>query len=516
MYTQQSLSVRHSTATTVISTVSSQAYLQQLEQQPVTYSTAATGTSTVTSQAYLQQLEQLPVTYSTAATGTSTVTSQAYLQQLEQQPVTYSTAATGTSTVTSQAYLQQLEQLPVTYSTAATGTSTVTSQAYLQQLEQQPVTYSTAATGTSTVTSQAYLQQLEQLPVTYSTAATVTSTVPSQAYLQHVQQHVLGPYAQHQHYTAQIALPGHHTLFPVTSTAQMHPCFTRDLSPWFISEPQFTSPLQSFTNTLFHQIPPSVSRDESNQDTGTSFSRTSLRPVASSQPVSGPPVLSVTESQFSSRPLEQGQCRRSLGIYELGTPENVQQLPGNLGNEPIYQLFTPGNISKTLPLRQQSDPGFTYTQTTLRPLEQGQQSNVSLLGTNRVAPMIHPEHQSNYPGTPECHQGMVLSRQQALPSLIPTGRSTTLPAAHQSLPVYLQAPGPFRPRDRSSNESPFSQFTTYPSLQSQTIPSVSSTSSLFTEPMTTAIPRSLISSEIKEVNERTKQGGHLPQGMYSK
>ena len=363
----------------------------------------------------------------------------------------------------------------------------------------------------SSVPPQMYTQQ--SLPVTHSTATTVISTVSSQAYLQHVQQHVPGQYAQHQHYTAQLAVPGHHTLFPVTST-QMHPCFTRDLSPWFISEPQLTSPLHSFSNTLFHQIPPSVSRDESNQDTRTSFSRTSLRPVAPSQPVSGPPFLSVTESQFSSRPLEQGQWRRSLGIYELG-PENVQQLPGNLGKESIYQLFTPRNISKTLPLRQQSDPGFTYTQTTLRPLEQGQQSNVSVLRTHSPVLMLCPTHQSNYPGTPECHQGIVLSRQQALPSLIPTGRSTTLPAAHQSLPVYLQAPGPFRPRDRSSHESPFSQFTTNLSLQIPTIPPVSSTSSLFTEPMSTAIPRSPISSEIKEVNERTKQGGHLPQGMYS-
>ena len=349
------------------------------------------------------------------------------------------------------------------------------------------------------------------LSVTHSTAVTGTSTVSSQVYLQHVHQpHVPELYAPNQQHAALPSVPWPLTPFPVTSTAQMHPRFIRHFSPWFISEPQLTSPLQSFTNTLFQQTTPSVSRDESNQDTRTSFSRTSLRSVALSQHVPVPPVLSVMESQFSSRPLEQGQCRRSLGIYELG-PENVQQLPGNLGNESIYQPFTPGNISRTLPLRQQSDPGFTYTQTTLRPLEQGQKSNVSLLGTNRVALMIHPEHQSNYPGTPECHQGMVLSQQQALPSLITTGRSTELQAAHQSLPVYSQAPGPFRPR----NESPLSQFTTNLSLQSPTIPSVSSTSSLFTEPMPTAIPRSSISSEIKAVNERTKQGGHLPQGVYS-
>ena len=353
------------------------------------------------------------------------------------------------------------------------------------------------------------------LSVTHSTAVTGTSTVSSQAYLQHVHQpHVPELYAPNEQHAALPSVSWPLTPFPVTSTAQMHPRFIRHFSPWFISETQLASPLQSFTNTLFQQIPPSVSRDASNQDTRTSFSRTSLRFVALSQHVPVPPVLSVTESQFSSRPWEQGQCRRSLGIYELG-PENVQQGSGNLGNESVYQPFTPGNISRTLPLRQQSDPGFTYTQTTLRPLEQGQQSNVSVLRTHSPVLMLCPTHQSNYPGTPECHHGMVLSQQQALPSLITTGRSTTLPAAHQSLPVYLQAPGPFRPRDRSSNESPLSQLTTNLSLQIPTIPPVSSTSSLFTEPMSTAIPRSPISSEIKEVNERTKQGGHLPQDMYS-
>ena len=374
------------------------------------------------------------------------------------------------------------------------------------QHQQSLYRHSTAATGTSTVSSQAYLQLLEQQTVTHSTAAMGTSTVSSQAYLQHVQQQrVSGLYALHQQHAPLPAVPGPSTPFPVTSTAQMHPRFTRDLSSWFISEPQITSPSGSFTNTLFQQIPPSMSRDQTNTET---FLHTS-EPQATSQhvPVTSAafnfPITDITESQFSSRPLEQGQWRRSLGNYESNNPENVQQ--GNLENGLIYQPFTPGNISRILPLGQQSNPGFRNSQTPIGLSEQGQFNIVNLLRTNRPVCLTH---QSNYPGTHQYHQSSLQPEQQALPSVIPSG--TTLSTAHQSLPGYSQCPRLFQ---NQPSESHLSQFTAYPSIQHQPVSPESSTSTPLTEAMITASSRTSVSSEVTAVTEEIEQEDPLLQGI---
>ena len=349
--------------------------------------------------------------------------------------------------------------------------------------------------------------QHQQTPsVRYSTAATVTSSVSSQAYLQHVQQQqrLSGLYALNQ----QHALPA--VPRPVTSTAQMHQRLTRDLSSWFISEPQFTSPSGSFTNTLFQQIPPSMSRGQRNTETRTSFLHMSQPPATSQHvPVTSAafnfPLTDITESQFSSRPLEQGQWKRSLGNYESNNPENVEQGQGNLENELIYQPFTPGNISRILPLGQQSNPGFRNSQTPIGPSEQGQFNIVNLLRTNRPVCLTH---QSSYPGTHQYHQSSLQPEQQALPSVIPSG--TTLSTAHQSLPGYSQVPGVFQ---NEPSESHLSQFTTYPSFQNQPVSPESSTSTPLTEPMVTASSRSSVSSEVTAVTKGTEQEDPLLQGI---
>ena len=349
------------------------------------------------------------------------------------------------------------------------------------------------------------VQHQQTLSVTHCTAATGTSTVSRQAYLQYVQeQRLSGLYALNQ----QHALPA--VPRPVTSTAQMHQRFTRGLSSCFISEPQLTSPSGSFTNTLFQQILPSMSRGQRNTETRTSFLHMSQPPATSQHvPVTSAafnfPITDITESQFSSRPLEQGQWRRSLGNYESNNPENVQQGQGNLENALNYQPFRPGNISRILPLGQQSNPGFRNSQTPRLPSEQGQFNIVNLLRTNRPVCL---RHQSSYPGTHQYHQSSLQPEQQALPSIIPSG--TTIQTAHQSLPGYSQVPGLFQ---NQPSESHLSQFTTYPSVQHQPVSPESSKSTLLTEPMVTASSRSSVSSEVTAVTKGTEQEDPLLQGI---